>query len=330
MTSINKSLLDVDSLGIKFGGLSALNDASFSLSPNEVLAIIGPNGAGKTTLFNIITGVYQPTTGCIKINNISPKQQLCTKKIFSVLIAATLTAILLFIALNVEALWLALVTSNYIYQQEFQWQNLVTNFYNFWHALSWQNSIGILLFGAVLGSSANLIMWDRSSPDIVMQHGLARTFQNIRIFSKMTVLDNILVGMHSISKKLKDKEAQAKALEILKFVGLEDSSSLTADKLSYGHQRRLEIARALATNPKLILLDEPAAGMNPAEASELMELIKQIKDRKISVLLIEHHMKVVMGISDRIVVLNYGEKIAEGTPEEIRANPEVIKAYLGA
>ena len=333
------TLLEVENLGIKFGGLAALQGASFSLKAKEIVAIIGPNGAGKTTLFNIITGVYEPTSGFIKIDDISPCEQLGLKKTCSILIAGLLTAVMLFVTLNVESIWQAEITSNYIYQQGFQWQNLIPNFSNFLNALSWRDSYGILLAGLILGSSANWIIWNPSCPEVVMKHGLARTFQNIRIFAKMSVLDNILVGMHCslrsrLSNTIKSKklEAQAKnkAEQILKFVGLEKSKDLNADKLSYGHQRRLEIARALATNPKLILLDEPAAGMNPSEAEELMNLIKKIRDTGVSVLLIEHHMKVVMGISDKIVVLNYGEKIAEGTPEEIKQNKDVIKAYLGA
>ena len=173
--------------------------------------------------------------------------------------------------------------------------------------------------------------------------GIARTFQNIRLFSNLSVIDNVKIGMHnSISynnvdaifrlKKFRDEEKriQNEAMELLKIFELDDKAEIIAGNLPYGAQRRLEIARAMATNPKLLLLDEPAAGMNPQETQELMTMIRFVRDHfKIAVLLIEHDMKLVMGICERITVLNYGMMLAEGTPEEIQANPHVIKAYLG-
>ncbi|MDF2536800.1 MAG: branched-chain amino acid transporter ATP-binding protein, partial [Bacillales bacterium] len=231
-------MLQINDLGKSFAGIQALKDVCLSIQPNSITAFIGPNGAGKTTLFNMITGVYPPTTG------------------------------------------------------------------------------DILLEGkSILGCK----------PDEISRRGIARTFQNIRLFSKMTVFENVLVGFHTqlkanvftavlllLKTKKEEKIAELEAYNLLKFVGLAESLNEEAGNLSYGNQRKLEIARALATKPKILLLDEPAAGMNPKETRELTDLILRIRDEyKITIILIEHDMKLVMKLSEHIIVLDHGEKIAE-------------------
>lgn len=253
---MSKALLSVSDLGIQFKGLKALDSVSFDIPANTVMGLIGPNGAGKTTLFNLLTGVYQPTTGEITLD----------------------------------------------------------------------------------GESIT-----KHNTHYIVTHGIGRTFQNIRLFKDMTVLDNVKAAMHnamtySLADALlktgkywrEEERITTQALELLDVFELRGKANMLASNLPYGQQRKLEIARALATGPKLLLLDEPAAGMNHTETRELMETIAFVRHKfGISVLLIEHDMHLVMGVCERIVVLDYGRVIAQGTPDEIRSNPRVIGAYLG-
>jgi branched-chain amino acid transport system ATP-binding protein len=252
---IGEPILEVDHVTIKFGGVTALDDVSFEIRQGEILGLIGPNGAGKTTCFNVMTGVYAPTSG----------------------------------------------------QARF--------------------------LGKSLGGMKRFQ---------ITRLGIARTFQNIRLFKSMTALENVMVGAdtHSTTgilralfrtprQRKEESHAVARAYELLELVGIERHANELAASLSYGDQRRLEIARALATEPKLLCLDEPAAGFNPAEKQKLLQLIRDVRDQGYTVLLIEHDMRLVMGVTDRIVVLEFGRKIAEGLPSEIRDNPAVIAAYLG-
>ena len=249
-------VLECRRLGIEFGGLKAVDDFNLIIGKTEIAGLIGPNGAGKTTVFNLLTKVYQPTTGTVLVNG-----------------------------------------------KDTHGMNTV---------------------------QANKL-------------GLARTFQNIRLFGNMTVEENVRIGLHNqVPYGLMtgifrlpgywkgEKKQHEMALELLSIFDMQHMANVKAGSLPYGAQRRLEIVRALATHPSLLLLDEPAAGMNPHETEELMENIIKIRDKfQIAVLLIEHDMNLVMGICEGICVLNYGRVIAKGTAEEIQSNPVVIEAYLG-
>ncbi len=249
-------VLETRHLGIEFGGLKAVDDFNLTIGRTEIAGLIGPNGAGKTTIFNLITKVYEPTSGAVLVN-------------------------------------------------------------------------GRDLHGLDIAQASKL--------------GIARTFQNIRLFDNMTVEENVRIGLHNNIKYdmfsgilrlprywIQENRQHEKALELLHIFGMENLADERAGSLPYGVQRRLEIVRALATNPKLLLLDEPAAGMNPRETEELMENIAKIRDQfQIAILLIEHDMNLVMGVCEGICVLNFGRVIAKGTASEIQANPVVIEAYLG-
>ena len=251
-----RPVLEARHLGIEFGGLKAVEDFNLTIGKTEIAGLIGPNGAGKTTVFNLLTKVYQPTTGTVLIDG--------------------------------------------------------------------KDTAGM-----------NTVQANKL--------GIARTFQNIRLFGNMTVEENVRIGLHNQIKYgmfsgifrlpaywRQERRQHEQALDLLSIFDMQDMAPVKAGSLPYGAQRRLEIARALATNPSLLLLDEPAAGMNPHETEELMENIIKIRDKfQIAVMLIEHDMHLVMGICEGICVLNYGRIIAKGTAEEIQSNPTVIEAYLG-
>jgi ABC-type branched-subunit amino acid transport system ATPase component len=321
-------LLEARGVSRRFGGLLAVRDVNLAIPKGAIISIIGPNGAGKTTFFNVIAGITDPTTGTVSFDGrvlvTRPRRAWAESVVW---VAPCLIA--LAIALPVGApLGEGGIFGSAAIALGFLLVTLVT-------AIArppwYQRLLGRL--GIVRSAR----------PNDVAAAGIGRTFQNIRLFQNMTVLENVLVGMHlqmrsnlidhliASRRQSREEEATAnRARDLLRLVGLPGRENELAKNLPYGDQRRLEVARALANNPSLVLLDEPTAGMNPRETAQMTALVGQLrKELGISVLLIEHDMKVVMGVSDRITVLDHGERIAEGTPEEVRRNPRVVEAYLG-
>ena len=307
--SERKNILRVEHATMQFGGVVAVDDLSLEVNEGEIVALIGPNGAGKTTAFNVITGVYQPTNGRVAFLDetiIRNHPQGKMKKSY-------------------KGKHGGMYTAEYAPEEALSGEAL-----NAWR--EGEKARDAHAFTAhVLAPT----------PDEITKLGMARTFQNIRLWKSQTVFDNVLIAKHlrkesgffsaAFHTNAKEEAAQRADVErLLELVGLSDVKNELATSLPYGKQRRLEIARALATNPSLLLLDEPAAGMNPSETAELMETIRKIRDTfQIAVLLIEHDMSLVMNICEGIAVLNFGRVIAKGTPEEIQSNPLVIEAYLG-
>ncbi|HZP81583.1 MAG TPA: ATP-binding cassette domain-containing protein [Chthonomonadaceae bacterium] len=322
----------------RFGGLTAVGDFNIRLRCGELVGLIGPNGAGKTTAFNLLTGVYEPTSGAVLFDG----KLIAGERPYPPNVRAALLAWDTVLA-ALGGFLIGTVVFSSVTPLSIGPSELLKVFPLAAHSgIAW--GCVLIAMALALGTAPRR---RRNRPGLkpyaCCRLGIARTFQNIRLFANLTVLENVLVSAYGRRRsnlfsamlqtegtEQEEQEARARARTLLREFGLDQEEGEQAKNLPYGDQRRLEIVRALMTRPKLLLLDEPAAGMNPQEKGELMGLIRQVRDEfGLTILLIEHDMKLVMGICERIYVLDYGRIIAEGTPEEIRRNPKVIAAYLG-
>lgn len=324
-------MITIDQVTMQFGGVTAVDAVSLTVNDGEIVSVIGPNGAGKTTLFNAVTGVYRPTTGIVSLNGEPLAHCPGVRDIgYGIAIALT-TSVLLLTLYHIQAAFDRSINAIYVYQEPFDWALGAQLLAEYWSEQSWLTTWGIGFGAAVIAAAAYAVIRFQGviAPERIVRKGIARTFQNIRLFRSMSVLEVVLSGAQLRNAPDHRRRMIDESLELLTFVGLNGAAERGAATLSYGDQRRLEIARALATKPAVILLDEPAAGMNEAETARLGDLIRAVRERGVTVVLIEHHMSLVMAVSDRIIVMQNGRILAEGKPDDIRANKEVIAAYLG-